>query len=120
MDAIEYYEIDGEKTNIGSQEGNQVGQDRTNTPSYSWMRFVIPFETNPELKDSLTQAKTNKIRNGRLLEMMDFISGRVSYRHCYSYDMNAKVCTNVTASVDGLQLFNQNEHNLDENLIIDG
>ena len=113
LNDLEYYEIDREKANL-------VASADTSCPSLSWMRFIIPFSTNPDLKGELTQAKADRIRYGRLLEMMDFISGRVSYRHCNVFSGDVSPCTNVTATVDSVQLFNQHEHNLDENLIIDG
>jgi len=51
---------------------------------------------------------------------MDMICGRVSYKHCYD-ELLGHQCTNVTASVDGLQFFTEiNQHSLDEDLIIDG
>ena len=115
LNDIIYYRVKKEGLAESSEEKERLNE---NCPSYSWMRFVVPFSTQCKLRDELTQAKSNKMRFGRLLEMMDFISGRVAYKHCYNefYDKDS---TNVTAGVDGLQFFDTN-HSIEEDIIIDG
>jgi hypothetical protein len=110
-----YYGI--QKSGLADENHEREAQ-HVNCPSYSFMRFVVPFSTKCKLRDELTQSKSNKMRHGRLLEMMDFISGRVAYKHCYN-EFYVKSSTNVTASVDGLQFFDTN-HSVEEDIILDG
>lgn len=77
-----------------------------NNPSYSWMRVVFPFETSTEdLGKNLVAFNSKNFRLGRLLEIMDFMAGRVCYKHCFSELKANPTVTIVTAAVDNIEFY---------------
>ena len=94
---------------------NESIPQNISTPSSSLVQIRLPLEEKEELRNIFIRFKPEKIRVGRLLEAMDFISNYVAYFHCKSTPMN-KQCTLMTVCVDHLKFF----HNLrsDKNIII--
>jgi len=83
-----------------------VAEDHSrNCSSYSWMRVVFPFESEGLDSSHLRAFSSNQIRVGRLLEIMDFMAGRVCYRHCYSDIKEEAEITIVTATVDNIEFY---------------
>lgn len=52
-----------------------------NTPSGSWLRFKFPLEKNVEIRDNFQRSYSDKLRVGRILEVMDYLAGTVAYRY---------------------------------------
>jgi acyl-coenzyme A thioesterase 9 len=66
----------------------------------------------------MSPSDMSKIRIGRLLEIMDFMAGRVSYSHCYATEFATRDITNVTAACDHLEFYPV-QISMDENLIVE-
>lgn len=100
LESIEYYEI---------PEAHTPEDDSLRSPSYSWMRCVFPFSKYPEtLHKNLITSYSRSVRFGRLLEIMDFMAGRVCYRHCDPTNPDSQQprgITIVTASVDDIEFY---------------
>lgn len=65
-----------------------------------------------------TPRDDNKIRIGRLLEIMDFMAGRVAYTHSYATKMETRDITMVTAACDHFEFY-PNELNLNKDLSVE-
>ena len=74
-----------------------------NTVKNSFIRVIMPFEKSFELTEMFVRFDTNKVRIGKLLEIMDFLSGRVCYKHLQVLKEHNFSC--VTACVDSFQVF---------------
>lgn len=59
----------------------QPKQKGTNLVRNSYIRVVLPLPTNKNLRDLLVKFDDKTIRIGKILEIMDFMSGRVCYEH---------------------------------------
>jgi acyl-coenzyme A thioesterase 9 len=70
----------------------------------SWYKVVLPFSTNSDLRFRFIRFHTNGVRNGRLLEIMDYVASTVSYKYV-TINLEKKV-TIVTAVVDNIKFFN--------------
>ncbi|MEL6803604.1 MAG: hypothetical protein AAFO91_07480 [Bacteroidota bacterium] len=53
----------------------------TNCLRNSYLRVRLPLSEQPELQTKLKRFNDNSIRTGALLELMDFVCGRICYRH---------------------------------------
>lgn len=110
MEDLEVYQV----------EDARFSQRQDKTKNYftaSWLRVVFPLETNHGLRKFLIKIDQKGIRIGRLLEIMDIMAGRVCYLHCGSRH-ESKEFTIVTASVDGIQFF-QDDLDIDKNFTLD-
>ena len=74
------------------------------TPSSSLVQIRLLLEENEELKNLFIRFRPDKIRVGRLLEALDFISNYVAYYHIKSEPIK-KNCTMMTVCVDHLKFF---------------
>jgi len=75
-----------------------------NTPSNSWLQVCIPFGRNKNLRENFCRFWSNSIRIGRLLEILDYIGGSISYSYCYQQPYGRSM-TLVTACVDHFNFF---------------
>ena len=92
-----------------------TGPDQ-NTAKNSFMKVVLPFETNKEFAALVKLFYANKMRIGKLLEVMDFVAAGVCYSHLSV--LGDHDYTVVTACIDSFQIFEES-YNLDENLNIE-
>ena len=85
------------------------------SPSTSLIQIRLPLEKVDEVQRVFIRFLPDKIRVGRLLEALDFISNYVAYEHCKTQSIS-KLCTMMTVCVDHLSFF----RNLraDKNIII--
>ena len=69
----------------------------------SFLELVLPFSTDPTLRDSWLRSDGYSIRYGKLFELLDALAADVCYRHagCQSYKTEKERYL-VTASVDGV------------------
>jgi acyl-coenzyme A thioesterase 9 len=74
------------------------------SPENGFVQFQIPFHKDPKLKDSYKLLHTSRMRYGKLLEILDYLSAFSAYRHNHIYP-KSKIATMVTASVDQIALF---------------
>ena len=88
-----------------------------NYPGSSWIRLKLPLASKEKIRKYLALGN-NRIRIGRLLELMDMLAGRICYWHTNN-SFNPKDLTIVTASVDGIQFYN-NAIELDKDLSLEG
>ena len=105
LNSVDCYEF----TNAETKEGK-------NLVANSYIKVVLPFETNADLVLLVRHYLLNKMRIGKLLEIMDFIAGRVCYRHLAVLGDHKFTC--VTACIDNFQVFEDN-YSLDENIFIE-
>jgi acyl-coenzyme A thioesterase 9 len=78
-------------------------EDSEKTPEAGFVQIIIPFDTNPSLQNDYRLLHTNRIRNGKLLELLDYLSALSAYRY-NSILPKSKVATFVTASVDNIEI----------------
>jgi len=69
----------------------------------SFLELVLPFSTDPTLRDSWLRSDGQSIRFGKLFELLDALAADVCYHHagCESYTSENERYL-VTASVDGV------------------
>ncbi len=87
-----------------------------NTVKNSYLRVVIPFQTDRDLAELFIRFDNENIRVGKLLELMDFVSGRVCYQHLRVLEYHSYSC--VTACVDNFDIFDE-QYSVNENIVID-
>jgi len=85
------------------------------SPKNAWIRLVVPFDTNESLRKSYKHLETYNLREDRLMELLDYFTGRLAYKYTNFLPSQNEV-TLVTASVDKIELFD--EVSLDKPLII--
>lgn len=61
-----------------------------NSPSGSWVRFKLPLETNPTVRDNFKRFFPG-LRIGRILEIMDYVAATVAYKYCKEEPRSRKV-----------------------------
>jgi len=74
------------------------------SPSSSLIQINIHLEKIQELQRLFIRFHPDKIRVGRVLESLDFISNYVAYSHCKTESVS-KLCTMMTVCVDHLNFF---------------
>lgn len=74
-----------------------------NSVKNSFIRVIMPFDKSFELTEMFVRFDTNKVRIGKLLEIMDLLAGRVCYKHLQV--LKEHNFSLVTACVDGFQVF---------------
>lgn len=47
----------------------------------SYLKVKLPLSEKSELQQRLKRFNSNTIRTGAILELMDFVCGRICYRH---------------------------------------
>src|SRR3990167_1047938 len=110
VDDMEMYMIDDPRF--------QANTDKTiNYPASSWIRIKLPLQSKEKIRKYLALGN-NRIRIGRLLELMDMLAGRICYWHTNN-SFVPKDLTIVTASVDGIQFYDDNIQ-LDRDVSLDG
>ncbi|EAR99776.1 acyl-CoA thioester hydrolase CGI-16 (macronuclear) [Tetrahymena thermophila SB210] len=77
--------------------------DKTNTPTNSWVQLNIPITSNEVVQSTMFRFD-NQIRIGRLLEFLDLFAGYIGYKHC-QLDKFAQKLTLVTACVDNVEFY---------------
>lgn len=85
------------------------------TPSSSFVKIHLPLEESKELRKLFIRFVPEKVRVGRILEALDFISNYVAYFHCKTEPMKKK-CTLMTVCVDHLKFFRNIR--ADKNIVI--
>ena len=80
-------------------------KQQISTPANAWIRLVIPFDKNADLRKNYKLLDTNNLRVSRLMELIDYFTGRLAYKYC-NFLPSANEITLVTASVDKIELFN--------------
>lgn len=104
------YEIDPKYYDMNNDSVN---------PLESYVSLIIPFKSNSEIKNKLTRFNTGTVRIGKILELIDYISGRVCYKHFKSNNKNEDNNTvMVTACVDGFENLNLN-HSTEDDLVLE-
>lgn len=78
-------------------------EDAEKTPESGFVQMIIPFDTNPNLQNDYRLLQTNRMRYGKLLELLDYLSALSAYRH-NSILPKSKAATFVTASVDNIEI----------------
>ncbi len=90
--------------NNGSFEINLFErEDNITTPELGFVQMIIPFDTNPNLQNQYRLLHTNRMRYGKLLELLDYFSGLSAYRY-NGLSPKSKAATFVTASVDHIEI----------------
>ncbi|KAM3134206.1 hypothetical protein pb186bvf_013724 [Paramecium bursaria] len=80
--------------------------DRTyNTPSNSYLQLFVPLGSNKRLRSQFTRLNTNFLRIGRLLELLDALTGMTAYRYCYTDFNTDRDNTIATQGVYNLLFF---------------
>jgi len=78
-------------------------EDAEKTPESGFVHMTIPFDLNPNLQNDYRLLNTNRVRNGKLLELLDYLSGLSAYRY-NNILPKSKAATLVTASVDNIEI----------------
>lgn len=76
------------------------------SPEDGFIQLQLPFDTNKDLRDTFRLLHTDKIRNGKLLEILDYMTAFTAYRF-NNILPRSKQATIVTASVDSIELFRE-------------
>ena len=76
------------------------------SPANAWIRLVIPFNKNESLRKAYKHLETCNLREEKLMELLDYFTGRLAYKYCNFLPSEQKV-TMVTASVDKIELFDE-------------
>ena len=75
-----------------------------NFPRNCWNQITLPLSQNIDLRNRFVRFYTNRIRIGKLLEVLDYAAGSVSYLFCHSEPFS-RTSTNVTLSMDNMHFF---------------
>lgn len=75
-----------------------------NYPRNAWSQVVLPLSKNLELRNKFVRFYTNKMRVGRILEVLDYVATHTSYVFCHSEPFS-RTSTNVTLSMDNMHFF---------------
>jgi acyl-coenzyme A thioesterase 9 len=78
--------------------------DNINTPENGFVQVKIPFDRSIKLENDFRLLQTNRLRYGKLLEILDYISGFSAYRY-NKIKPQSKDSTFVTASVDNIEMY---------------
>lgn len=79
--------------------------DKTiNHPRNCWNQITLPLSTNIDLRNRFVRFYTNRVRIGKLLEVLDYAAANVSYLFCHSEPFS-RSSTNVTLSMDNFHFF---------------
>ena len=118
-----FFDNSSSKINV-SEAWNRLKEVKDfSSPTHSFYQFQLPFSNNPQLKKKMVQFFDNRIRIGRVLEMMDYIAANVAYRYC-SPDLDKDLSMDelpfitVTASIDEIDFFHP--INADDNCTFSG
>ena len=79
-------------------------ETKQNTPDEGFVQVTIPFDTVPKLQNDYRLLYTNRMRNGKLIELLDYLSALSAYRYSDVLPKSKKA-TFVTASVDNIELY---------------
>lgn len=71
-----------------------------NTPAHSWSRLTLPFTSSVKLRERFSQFDTDRVRIGKVLEVLDAFSADIAYRHNKGLDSSII----VTACLDRMSL----------------
>lgn len=84
---------------------NPNPSDKTmNSPRNCWNQITLPLSTNVDLRNRFVRFYTNRVRIGKLLEVLDYAAANVSYLYCHSEPFS-RTSTNVTLSMDNMHFF---------------
>ncbi|EGR34847.1 hypothetical protein IMG5_000750 [Ichthyophthirius multifiliis] len=87
-----------------SEFQNILTDKNYNTPRNSWTKLVLPISNNKDYQNLMLRFD-KKLRIGRILEILDLLSGFVSYKHCnFDYYQNNQVII-VTACADNVKFY---------------
>lgn len=78
-------------------------EDSQKTPEAGFVQLIIPFDSNPILQNDYRLLQTNRMRYGKLLELLDYLSALSAYRY-NNILPKSKFATFVTASVDNIEI----------------
>lgn len=80
-------------------------KDKTiNFPRNCWNQITLPLSTNIDLRNRFVRFYSNRVRIGKLLEVLDYCAANVSYLYCHSEPFS-RTSTNVTLSMDNMHFF---------------
>jgi acyl-CoA hydrolase len=85
------------------------------TVDHSWVRWDLPLRSNQQLKEQFTLFSSDRVRIGKILELLDAFSADVAYRHV---GQNLNDYAIVTACLDRLDFFDK--LTLEEDLRVEG
>lgn len=85
------------------------------SPEDGFIQLIMPFDKDPKLRKSYRLLHYERMRYGKLLEILDYISGFSAYRF-NNIVPKSKQATMVTAGVDTIELFR--EVNLSRQMVI--
>lgn len=79
--------------------------DKTqNNPRSCWSQITLPLSTNVDLRNRFVRFYTNRVRIGKLLEVLDYAAANTSYLFCHSEPFS-RTSTNVTLCMDNMHFF---------------
>jgi len=83
----------------------EIPSDKSiNSPRNCWNQITLPLSTNVDLRNRFVRFYTNRVRIGKLLEVLDYAAANVSYLFCHSEPFS-RSSTNVTLSMDNMHFF---------------
>lgn len=74
------------------------------TPESGFVQMIIPFDKHESMRNEYKLLHTDRIRNGKLLEILDYLSALSAYRY-NKISPKSKSATFVTASVDNIDFY---------------
>lgn len=89
---------------VADSKREDLPHDVPRPVSYSWVKWRVPLKTNSILKDQFRLFHSDRIRIGKILELLDAFSADVAYRHVGG---NMEEYTIVTACLDRLDFFDK-------------
>lgn len=78
--------------------------DGQNTPENGFVQMKIPFDKSEILRNDYRLLQSNRLRYGKLLEILDYLSGLSAYRY-NRIKPQSEEATFVTASVDNIEMY---------------
>lgn len=102
---LDYFEEINEKTSSNIELVGAI-RNPNNNPENGWVQFRIPFDKELRYRKKYELLKTNRIRHGKLMEILDYLSAFSAYRH-NNILPKSKTATMVTASMDSFSLKKQ-------------
>ena len=83
---------------------SEVSDKTINFPRNCWNQLTLPLSTNTDLRNRFVRFYSNRVRIGKLLEVLDYAAANVSYLFCHSEPFS-RSSTNVTLSMDNMHFF---------------
>ncbi|EAR89305.1 acyl-CoA thioester hydrolase (macronuclear) [Tetrahymena thermophila SB210] len=94
-------------------------KDNARSPKQGWFYLKMPFSTDESLQFRFSNIDGTTMRTGKILELMDYCAGIVSFRHTYSPETGLTPTNIVTGCLDNVRFF-QNNIPINEDLYAQG